>query len=280
MGLTVHYDLALEAPATKAGSKKALDAIAALGSFAMDLPFETVSGVFSGGADVDYNKAETYPKLPDDMDAESFRWWAIQGLRDSVDVTAPREKAWGYRRSVDIDAQEFHGFSTWPGEGCEAANFGLVRFPRSRIFNGKKLKAEGATWRWNSFCKTQYANDPRCGGLKHFLECHLCVIAILDKAKELGILARVSDESGYWDDRDLQALVGEIAEWDLMIAGFGAGLRSAVIAAGGDAADLQSSMDHRPGVEQLEAKGFEKYRHLPALQILEEFSKHTSTQCA
>ena len=42
--------------------------------------------------------------------------------------------------------------------------------------NDTKLKG----WRWHSFCKTQYASDPRCGGVENFLRCHLCVVKLLD----------------------------------------------------------------------------------------------------
>ena len=51
------------------------------------------------------------------------------------------------------------------------------------------MKLKG--WSWLSFCKTHYASDPRCGGLPNFLRCHLGVVALLDEAKNLGILGTV-----------------------------------------------------------------------------------------
>ena len=46
------------------------------------------------------------------------------------------------------------------------------------------------------------------------------------QAKELGCLAEVSDEGGFWQKRDFKALVQEIGSWNEMIAAFGGKLKA------------------------------------------------------
>ena len=144
-------------------------------------------------------------------------------------------------------------FSTWPGKGCEPANFGLGIFPEkievplsghcspqvSRVPTGI------VDWTWASFCKTQYASNPSYGGVEHFLRCHLSVIAMLDHAKNLGILKSVSDEGGYWDNRDMKALAAEVGDWNHMIAGIARRLEATF----GDT--VASEISAYPNFEQL-----------------------------
>jgi hypothetical protein len=117
-------------------------------------------------------------------------------------------------------------FSTFPGEGCESANFGLCRYPPSIMLDNpdenatpRRIPTKLRDWSWSSFCKTQYASNPQCGGLENFLRCHLSVVRLLDHAAELGILQEVSDEGDYWEKRDVEALAREIGRWNEMIAG-------------------------------------------------------------
>ena len=44
---------------------------------------------------------------------------------------------------------------------------------------------------------------------------------MLDHAKELGILASVSDEGDYWEKRDAKAPAQEVGDWNEHIAGLG-----------------------------------------------------------
>ena len=98
-------------------------------------------------------------------------------------------------------------------------------------------------WRYSSFCKTQYASDPQCGGIPNFVKCHLCVIHSLDRIGELPTMkVQTNDEGKYgrshytddpwaekrvytWHDGkyDVKALVEEVGTWNEMIAAtFGA----------------------------------------------------------
>jgi len=156
---------------------------------------------------------------------------------------------------------------TWPGEGCEAANFGLVRYPETVPFQPRSHRfvivptGLSVGWHWRSFCKTQYAME---GGIENFLRCHTMVIAMLDFAKELGILKEVYDEGHFWEKRDLQDLVREIGEWDAYIAAFAGQLQQAAEAVG---LSGESAIMNRPDFEHLEAKGLETLGKVaPALQ--------------
>ena len=118
------------------------------------------------------------------------------------------------------------------------------------ILYGKEhvIAAEHGTW--SSFCKTQYANDPRLGGWDNFQRAHLSVCAILEHMQQIGFTVRVSDEGHFWEKRDLAALAQEIGEWDAMIAGLGGVLKDAAEAQG---LGFESSMSGRPDFEHLEA---------------------------
>ena len=74
-------------------------------------------------------------------------------------------------------------------------------------------------WMWQSFCKTQFASNPDVGGMANFVRCHLAVIRLLDRAKALGILESVNDEGGFWDNRDVKALVETVGQWNAQLAG-------------------------------------------------------------
>jgi hypothetical protein len=78
---------------------------------------------------------------------------------------------------------------------------------------------------------------------------------MLDKAKELGCLERVSDEGGFWEKRDLPALVQEIGSWNEMIAAFGGKLKDLL---GDGSVGLESAIAEYPNFEQLEAAGESK----------------------
>jgi len=147
-------------------------------------------------------------------------------------------------------------FSTWPGEGCEEANFGLCQYPRflcvERHGRKRNIPTKLPGWSWRSFCKTQYASNPECGGVQNFLRCHLLVVAMLDRAKELGLLEEVSDEGGYWEKRDAEALAKAVGEWNGFIAAFAGQLKDAL--SGGPVQPV-SEITKFPNFEHLEAVG-------------------------
>jgi len=227
MGLTIHYNFKHDARDTSARP-----VLEKLRQAALDLPFAEVGELVElKGDQCDYQNLEQ---------GDPNRWLLIQA-GGSVPL--------GGHSSLSVAPTHLIAFSTWPGEGCEEANFGLCRYPTTVVHQGKRIQTKLDGWSWRSFCKTQYASDPKCGGVENFIRCHLLVIAILDKAKELGVLERVSDEGGFWEQRDLKALVQEIGSWNNMIAAFAGKLRDAF----GDG--VQSPITEFKNYEQLEHAG-------------------------
>lgn len=237
MGLTIHYSL--QADTNNARAARTL--LEQLRSKALDLPFKEVGELVEFKGD-DASFENCSPDAP-------HRWLLIQSDGSVIQGDSH------FRASPN----HLIAFSTWPGEGSEEANFGLALYPktieiedRSQVPHRKKrLRTELPPWSWKSFCKTQYASNPQCGGVEHFLRCHLAVVKLLDHAAELGILKEVSDEGGYWDKRDLKALATEVGEWNSMIAGWTGRLKDAF----GDS--IQAEITKFPDFEHLEAKGRE-----------------------
>ena len=128
-----------------------------------------------------------------------------------------------------------------------------------RLFSSRKFKADidrmewgeehvapGETCAWTSSCKTQYANDPREGGMANFLRAHISVSPILEKAQRLGFRVHVYDEGGFWKKRDVKALAENVGQWDQSLAALFGAVKDA------DSA-CDSAMSGRPDFERLEA---------------------------
>lgn len=243
MGLTIHYTL-------KTGLTDPEDVrvlVESLRQSARDLPFKEVGDLVEmQGKDADFQHSDK-----DDPN----RWLKIQAGK-YVDDASDRHT------SYSVQPLHIIAFSTWPGEGCEEANFGLCRYPAFITPDKRpmRLPTQLNGWRWRSFCKTQYASDPRCGGLQNFLRCHLCVIRMLDLiAKTCLVELEVSDEGGYWQDRDLEKLAREIGDWNELIAAFSGILKDA---AGAQDVALESAIAGFPNFEHLEARGRERLQGL------------------
>ncbi len=236
MGLTIHWNLQADVRTVT----KARELVGRLRQRALDLRFSSVGEMVDlSGRDADYKA------LP--VESPS-RWLLIQ--------------AGQYIESGDchyaVEPQHVIAFQTQPGDGCEPANFGLCRYPAfidvddqrvGFLPRKRRVRTNLAGWCWSSFCKTQYASNPACGGVQNFLRCHLSVIALLDFAKSLGTVEGVSDEGNYWEARDVEALAREVGEWNEMIAGFAGQLKDAL------GANVVSEITKFPNFEPLEAHG-------------------------
>lgn len=215
MGLTIHYSL--KSAARTADARQLLER---LRQRALDLPVSGVGPLIElAGIDCDFNQQpQDHPN----------RWLLIQAGED-----VQRDN-----RFVMVPPKRLIAFNVDVGDGSEPANFGLCQYPGTVDFCGKRVRTKLPGWRWRSFCKTQYASNPNCGGIENFLRCHLSVVALLDHAKTLGILEDVSDEGDYWIKRDVEALAKEVGGWNEMIASgagrlrdlFGGGVRSPITA--------------------------------------------------
>jgi hypothetical protein len=237
MGLTIHYTLASEAERPQ--DARAL--IEKLRNRARDLPFAEVGEIVElQGKPADLNNAN----LDDPL-----RWLKVQACQILM------YKVKGDEYWARVPPTHLIGFTIQPGDGCEPANFGLCRYPKSVIDNGKRVRTKLAGWRWRSFCKTQYASNPDCGGLPNFLRCHVGLVKLLDYAAEICVLAEVKDESGYWERRDAMELVKEIDRWNQMIAGFFGAMKDTLEKMGEPTRTLEAEITKFPNFEHLEAKG-------------------------
>lgn len=226
MGLTIHYQLQSQV----SSPANARQLVEQLRQKALDLPFKEVGEIVEVSGD-----AADFGKLDQD---DPNRWLLIQAgqyiERDG--------------RHYSISPTQVIAFSTSPGDGSENANFGLAVYPKTIEVGGKKVRTNLGNWSWSSFCKTQYASNPQCGGVENFLRCHLAVVKLLDAASEIGILKQVSDEGDFWEKRDIKALAAEVGDWNTMIAGFAGRLKDAF--GGGD---VVSEISKFPNFEHLEA---------------------------
>ena len=231
VGLTIHYGLTTDL-ATPNQVRQLVEAVRQL---ALDLPFESVSEIIEFTGDEPESEDNT------------ARWLGIQS-EGHVEVGQ-----YHYR----VPPKHYIAFSTWPGQGCEAGNFGFCKYPAFITVEGKRIATKRKGWMWSSFCKTRYASDPSCGGVQHFLRCHLGVIKILAfiKATKLAEV-EVSDEGGYWEQRDVKALVQEVGEWNEFIAAFTGELRDAI------GPQLEAAITNFPNFEHLEARGLARLEKL------------------
>ena len=264
MGLTIHYSF--KAQGSDAQARKLIHA---LHQTAQDLPFKELGQVVElAGDQCDFNKRDKEDPL---------RWLLIQAAED-MEIVSQRRVLGGQtcRSYQKIEPLHLIAFTAWPGEGCEESNFGLCKFPVVLKTSDGPVNTKLSGWRWSSFCKTQYASDPNCGGVPNFLQCHLTIVAMLDKAKELGCLADVNDEGGFWQKRDLKALVQEIGSWNEMIAAFGGKLKDLL---GDGPMGVESAITQYPNFEQLDAAGQDKlppgYEKL--FRLIERVGRQAST---
>lgn len=221
MGLTIHYGLSSRVRS----SERARKLVEKLRQKALVLPFAECSKLYHlTGQQADFNKVPRGPKATPEH--ETLSWLLIQ--------------AHSFDNEYENIPVEVIAFSTWPGEGCEAANFGLCRYRQ-------KETGKLSNWRWGSFCKTQYASEV---SVEHFLKCHLLVCAMLETAQQLGFTIEVDDEGDFWQKRDLKALAKEVGEWNTMVAAYVGALEDAM---GGPAG--VAPIKDMPDYEHLEAKG-------------------------
>ncbi len=239
MGLTIHY--LLKARGSDARARKLIDA---LRQAAQDLPFKEVAEIMDlSGEQCDFNKRDQEDPL---------RWLFIQATKHVDLPVSESEKRQGVSRSKRVRPERLLAFTAWPGEGCEESNVGLCQYPSVVQTETGPIKTGLSDWRWGSFCKTQYASDPACGGVPNFLQCHLSIIALLDKAKELGCLGEVNDEGGFWESRDVQALAHQVGSWNEMLAAFAGKLKDQ---ASRGPVSVESAITRFPNFEELEAAG-------------------------
>jgi hypothetical protein len=189
----------------------------------------------------------------------------------------------------DLYPEEGWMFTTYPGDGSEEANFGLMRYPSEIILGADDLydfsvaeplkeltiKTGYKGWSWGSFCKTQYASNY---GLAHFAECHIAVCAMLDNIymnDRLNI--EVSDEGEFWEKRDVQALINEVGDWNRMIGAFAGAMLDMTSLSEFNGVKLEAPILNHPDFEVLETEGRKQFDNIPGnnnlIKVLSEVLK-------
>ncbi|MCC5639116.1 hypothetical protein LC593_25460 [Nostoc sp. CHAB 5844] len=183
MGITIHYSF-------NAGERSVTEIrqlIESLHRTAQDLPFEQLDDEI-----VELTGAECTPNVGLTPDP----WYILKIRARKIDF-------------YNLDVQEYPvhiiGFTALPRPGTEELDIFLCRYLNS------------LDWVAHSWCKTHYAQLPEHGGSANFVLAHTMIIALLDKAKELGILEQVCDEADYWDERDPGKLVKQGENWNALI---------------------------------------------------------------
>lgn len=236
MGLTISYDL-------KTDLKRPQDVhhlVEAMRQHALDLSFKEVDEI------KEFKGSTTGWEDRDDLDRVlKFRCGAMMIDGTNLCPAPPKHSI---------------VFSTWPGEGCEPAIFGFCRYPAHvKLPSGKKQATGKLGWCLYSFCTTQYASDPKYGGVENFVRCHLCVIKMLDFIRQTGLATvTIEDGSGYWEHRSLETLVKEIGKWNVFMAGAISVFRSWTEGEGTFVAPITEYQNF----EHLEAKGLDRIAEL------------------
>ena len=236
MGLTIHWDF--QGPPLKADAEAVIEQ---MWQRAMDLPFESVSEI------VHFQGPETVFERGQD---DRFGWLKV--------ISEPT--IWSQDMSLGgrCPAKELVGFLIDVAPGTDRMGVYLADYPKTimvedqRTGKPRRLPTELASWCGSGLCKTQYASHPDLGGITTFLRAHLSIVRLLDYAKEIGILLKVVDESNFFEDRDVPALVNTVGDWNTMIA--------ATVGAFGDlfGGITQAPIKTFPDFEHLEAKGQDK----------------------
>jgi hypothetical protein len=227
MGLTLHFTFKSTGPTSRGDARSLVEQLRAK---AQELPFRLVTKLFElEGEACEFEHGRTDVPLP-------------------VLLAGGRYLQQGEENWISVTPTEMIAFLISVGEGCEPAVFGLARYPDFVVApDGERMETDLAGWSWQSFCKTQYASNPKIGGQENFLRCHLNLIKLLDFAQSLGLVDEIRDEGEYWEHRDLTRLCNKLYEYNALIAGFAGKLK--------DRMQVEAPITAFPNFEHLEAKG-------------------------
>ena len=225
MGLTLHYRLNV----ATTSSRVARELVEQLRDRALSLPFETVGPL----------EMVESPKDRSPWDDDAPLLWL-----DSFEMLIRGEDCY------DIPPRRGFAFFVDPGPGCETASFGLAEYPKTIALSvGRRARTGLSGWSWRTFCKTQYASNPRLGGFENFRRCHVSLVELLDAAADLGFRINIRDEGNYAAHRDIARLRREIGEWNELVAGVVGHLKDSL------SGEADAPITAFPNYEHLEAKG-------------------------
>jgi hypothetical protein len=160
-----------------------------------------------------------------------------------------REKRGGETALHSLSPSGGWFFAVQPDEACEPAEFGLCRYPATWRIGGRVRRTGCRGWSFRGSCKTQYASTH---GAEHFLQCHRAVIDLALIWQRLGCAVTLTDEGGYWPERNKAKLQAAVGQMNRLVAGLAGALKDA---AGDHPAGVQSPIFDHPQFEHLEAEG-------------------------
>lgn len=197
MGLTIHYEFESK---TEPGEQ-----MRAMHAYALQMKEE---GLLSSVSDLKYRDFTS----PDERPAAYHE--IVEESPDRALVFYNSLSYWRVNKIYRFLPEKIYSFVVWWGEGCESTEIALATHEGFAWGHGKRIKSpfKPGVWRGRSFTKTTYATHP--------VSAHLAVVALLDEAKRLGILKRVSDEGDYWKNRDLSELAKNFSSDHVMLAAF------------------------------------------------------------
>ncbi|HXE52382.1 MAG TPA: hypothetical protein VN541_05170 [Tepidisphaeraceae bacterium] len=240
----------------RVGADRARDLVRRMHAFVAKLPFDDVSQIF------EY----------DPPDGKYVFERAVADKWKPGDLYLPRKRDDGQTEHVHVPGLHvicFHANI----RGSETASFGLASHPPVVLHREEIIVSHGENaqshqigqgpaiefntrlrgwYSWSNFVKTQYAGNPKFGGVENFLRAHRSVFAAIDECKRLGLTTRIRDDANYWRHRNDEKLVAELKRWDELIAGFAGKLTDAFEEAGHS---FVAPIKDRPDFEHLEARG-------------------------
>jgi hypothetical protein len=258
MGISIYYTLK-----AKIDAEGARRLVRKLHQRVSKLPFDDVTPIF-----------EIDP--PDGKFV--FEEFALKGYRPGLRYLE-RKREDGRTEMVGVPPLHSIFFSA-NLEGSETAQFGLATHPPVVVHREdvvrqgadgieEHLMGAGPTvefptrlrgwYSWTSYCKTQYAGDPKLGGDTNFLRAHVSIFKAVEAAKGLGFKTHIRDDAKYWRHKSEKKLLAELHRWDELIAGFAGGMKDHLKSAG-MADSVASPIFERGDFEHLEAKGVERLK--------------------
>lgn len=262
MGLTIYYDWK-----AKLQPPQARRLIQKLRGLATKLPFDKVSEIYEQDPPDDRPQFKLYDhpyrqgglyltRLRGDGEEELVQVPPLHAVFFNVHVQGAETATIGLASHPPVvvhheDIVERHADGSVSGRICGQGE--PIEFPTRRR----------GCYSWHSFCKTQYAGNPKLGGEANFLRAHLSLIELLDQIKAMGVKVRIRDDSRYARHRDVNRLLRDLRRWDALVANIVGKFSDAL---GNSGASLVAPIKQRPDFEHLEAKGIKVLRQLAARQ--------------
>lgn len=297
MGLTVEYSIHVP----KIRVQKARKLVNAMRQICLDLPFQQVGEIVEAMGDkIEKYYASTGIQSPWNV-GHRFRVHPTHLILFDVDPGEGCETAtFGlciYPTKISVEYQpqwdsryqkvvkKDHS-TTWYDEVDDykwlkycKRKWGKWHHPDDSI-EQRVIRTKLTGWNYSGFCKTQYASDPKYGGIPNFLRCHISLITALERFRQLdGVQIEIDDEGKYgpsrysddykeayaanreptyvWHDGlySPKKLIVEIGEWNQMTAAFMGAFLDVAEKSGIDKQSIEVPITKFANFENLELRG-------------------------